>query len=62
MSKAPTTEQVAEAMQRAWNEWCDDTGAFPDCFEWRGRKLYADFSRSNFAEHVAGWLRASSGG
>lgn len=55
---ALTVEQVADAMQKAWNDYCDDTGCFPDCFDQRGRKLYADFSRGNFARLVTDWLNA----
>lgn len=49
---------LAEAMQVAWNDFCNDTGHYPDCFEWRGRKLYADFSRGNFAQMVVDRLVA----
>lgn len=54
--------RVTEALQDAWNEFCDDTGNFPDCFEWRGRKLYADFHRGNFARMVAEHLEVRTDG
>jgi hypothetical protein len=50
----PTRDELAEAMQWAWDEFCTDTGCFPDCFEWRGGngRLWARFDRGNFADYV----------
>ena len=53
-------EAVVEALQDTWNEFCADTSNYPDCFEWRGRKLYADFNRGNFATMVTEQLTALS--
>jgi len=51
----PNTEQVARALQLAWNEYVGDTHCFPDCFKvTRAPKLWADFSVGNFAAAVAG--------
>ncbi len=46
---------LAKAMQEAWNEFVADTGCFPDCFEWRGGNgvLFANFARGNFVQWVA---------
>lgn len=52
-----TTERVATAMQEAWNEFVTDTGNYPDCFRREGYRLYADFSKGNFAEWVAARIR-----
>lgn len=54
--QAATRETVAKAMQMAWDDFVGDTGCYPDCFERRGGKLYADFGVGNFATMVAGWL------
>ncbi len=56
-----TTEQIAEAMQMAWNDYCTDTHEFPDVLT-TGHDddgvlvIYADMSRGNFAALVAGSL------
>lgn len=50
---------VEAAMQDAWNDFCDDAGAYPDCFIRDGRKLMADFSIGNFALGVAINLQAA---
>ena len=53
---------IEAAMQDAWNDFTADTGCFPDAFELRGRKLYADFGRGNYGRMVCAylspWLRA----
>lgn len=49
----PNVESVRDAMQDAWNDFCSDAGNHPDCFYRQGRKLYADFTRGNFAQMVA---------
>lgn len=49
---------VADAMQSAWNDFVGDTGCYPDCFEYKGGKLHADFRIGNFSRMVAGWLGA----
>lgn len=50
-------KRVVNALQLAWNDFVGDTGCYPDCFEIRGRKLYADFSKGNFALYVSAWLK-----
>lgn len=55
--KIPTEAQIAEAMQDAWNEFCSDAQAHPDCFYREGKKLFADFGRGNYARMVAEHLR-----
>ena len=57
MSGKPTAEHVAEAMQRAWNDYCTDTSEFPNCFSLEGRMLFADFYRGSWSVHVADHLR-----
>lgn len=59
---APSEQRVSSALQQAWNEFCDDTGCFPDCIEMRGRKLYADFNIGNFSRTVSELLRAGASG
>lgn len=54
---APTEKQIAEAMQDAWNEFCADAQAHPDCFYREGKKLFADFSLGNYALMVSNHLR-----
>lgn len=49
---------VAAAMQRAWNDFCADSGNYPECFTVRGKELSADFSAGNFARFVARELKA----
>lgn len=39
-------------MQDAWNEFCTDSGSHPDCVYRKGRLLYADFTRGNYAQWV----------
>lgn len=48
-----TREQVIEAMQDAWNEFCSDSGTYPDCIFRHGGLLFADFGRGNYAQWVA---------
>lgn len=41
-----TDDIVRTALQDAWDDYCSDAQAFPDCFRIeRGPKLYADFDR-----------------
>lgn len=57
-----TEEEVAEALQLAWNDWCMDTGSVPDCFTIHGPRttqVTGDFSRGNFAGHIASWINAN---
>lgn len=50
----PTRDEIVMALQDAWNDFCDDAKAFPDCFTiTRGPKLWADFQKGNFAQMVA---------
>ena len=51
-----TPEQMADALQRAWDDFVDDTGCFPDCLSLQGKRISAEFDRGNFARYVAGWL------
>lgn len=53
----PTADQIAEAMQDAWNNFCADAQAHPDCFYREGRQLFADFQRGTYASQVARQLR-----
>lgn len=41
---------VEEALQDQWNDWCADTGCFPDDFQKKGRFLY--FEAGKWAGHV----------
>lgn len=56
-----TDDIIRAALQEAWNDYCDDAQAFPDCFRIeRGPKLFADFSRcSNFILSVRLSLEAA---
>src|SRR5438132_3395186 len=56
-----TRDEVADALNCAWDDFCADTGYHPDCLTRRGRKLFADFRVGNFAEMVAGWLNIAVG-
>lgn len=47
-----TVEQVADAMQFAWDDFVGDTGCYPDCIKQVGDKLLADFHFGNFARTV----------
>jgi len=38
-------ERITEIMQDAWNEWCDDTGCYPDDFEYKNEQLFFDAGR-----------------
>lgn len=38
-------EKIIEIMQDAWNEFCDDTGCYPDDFEYQNEKLFFDAGR-----------------
>jgi len=38
-------EKITEIMQDAWNEFCDDTGCYPDDFEYQNEKLFFDAGR-----------------
>lgn len=60
--ESPAWDALAEAMQSAWDSFVGDTGCFPDCFELKGRKLYADFSVGNFKVMVADHMRAKLSG
>ena len=60
-SRLVTPEQIAEAMQDAWNDFCADTGCVPDAFEIRGprtTRVYFNADRGNFAEMVTNRLEA----
>lgn len=39
------TEKITEIMQDAWNEFCDDTGCYPDDFEYQNEQLFFDAGR-----------------
>lgn len=43
---------MVEALQTAWDGFCEDTGCFPDCFKFTRGKLYANFTKGPFAEMV----------
>jgi len=47
---------VAEAMQDAWNDWCSDTGCFPDDFTLKGKTI--TFKAGRWAASVAAHLAA----
>ena len=51
-----TNEMIAEAMQTAWNDFCTDAKAFPDCFKIKKGKLSADFNKGNFSSMVTSRL------
>ena len=36
--------RLCDALQSAWNDYCDDAGCHPECFTSRRGKLFADFS------------------
>ena len=55
----PTRDQLVSALQGAWDEFCGDAQAHPECFWREGRKLYADFDRSNFVQMVQYHLAAA---
>lgn len=38
-------EKITEIMQDAWNEFCDDTGCYPDDFEYQNERLFFDAGR-----------------
>lgn len=46
-------EALEEALQAAWNDFCSDTGCFPDCFSMTKKELWADFRKGPFANEVA---------
>ena len=53
----PTRDELAEAMQSAWEDFVGDTGCWPDCLTLHsGPMLSANFGVGNFAEMVASWL------
>lgn len=58
--KTPDSAAVAAAMQHAWDDFVGDTGCYPDCFERKGGKLYADFTVGNFSHMVADALAADA--
>ena len=43
---------VSEAMQDKWNDWCADTGCFPDDFTWKGGNGTLWFQASKWASNV----------
>jgi hypothetical protein len=56
-----TGEQVAEALNDIWGDFCGDTGCIPDCFTIHGPRttqVEADFRKGNFASSVAALLSA----
>lgn len=56
LSKPITAEQLADALELAWDEFTADTGNVPDCFERRGRKWFVDFHKGPFAAYAAAHL------
>ncbi|MBC3945794.1 hypothetical protein H8S21_10695 [Erwinia persicina] len=38
-------EKITEIMQDLWNEFCDDTGCYPDDFEYQNEQLFFDAGR-----------------
>ena len=55
-SALPTDAQVREAMQTAWDDFCDDAQAKPDDIYREGRKTY--FRAGTWADHTAMQLRS----
>lgn len=56
------TDELAQALQGAWNDWCSDTGCIPDSFTIHGpgtTRVVADFRRGNFVEHACRWLNTA---
>ncbi len=51
----PTDAQVREAMQTAWDDFCDDAQAYPGDMRREGRKLF--FTAGVWADHTAMHLR-----
>jgi hypothetical protein len=58
-----TREVLTDALQSAWNDWCVDTGCFPDFIKMHGpptTQLSANFeSCPNFITSVLGFLARS---
>lgn len=59
-------DKIGEIMLQEWNEWCADTGYFPDDLEWRGGNgvLYFEPSKwvSNVAARIRKFIEAQGGG
>ena len=53
----PTDAQVREAMQTAWDDFCDDAQAIPGDIYREGRKTF--FRAGTWADHTAMHLRAA---
>lgn len=49
-------ESLSEALQDAWNDWCNDTGCIPDAFTIQGEQVFADFNGSQFVNNVIALL------
>jgi hypothetical protein len=48
-----TADTITEIMQEEWNEWCSDTGCFPDDFEWKGGNGTLSYEASRWSNRVA---------
>lgn len=51
---------LARAMQRAWNDFCIDTGEFPDAFTLVGDEVRAEFAGTNFVHHIMECFKAEA--
>ena len=50
---------VCEALQDSWNDFVNDTGCIPECFEISSDcTMIAHFDQSNFGNQVAGFIEA----
>lgn len=45
-------DDVLRIMQEEWDEWCADTGCFPDDFEWKGGNGTLSFEASRWAARI----------
>ena len=52
----PTADQMAQAMQLAWNDHVLDTGCYPDCLTLHGSEIRGNFAIGSFADSVTKWL------
>ncbi|WP_060441582.1 hypothetical protein [Serratia marcescens] len=48
-----SVEAITEVMEQEWNEWCDDTGNFPDDFEWKGGNGILSYEPGKWSRRVA---------
>lgn len=50
-------EKLPEIMREEWNEWCADTGHFPDDFTWKGGNGSLWFEPGKWVSHIQRGLR-----